>query len=59
MRFHNFLAILRTSLTFACLLVTGDCCCSKLLIASTFTRGNEIFMVCELLVKPSASIVVS
>ena len=32
---------------------------SKLLIASTFTRGNQIFMVCELIVNPSASIVVS
>ena len=31
---------------------------SKLLIASTFTRGNQIFMVCELIVNPSASIVV-
>ena len=58
-RFHSFPAILRTSLTFACLVITGHCSFSNLFIASTMSRENEILMVCELIVNPSASIAVS
>ena len=56
-RFHTFPAILRTSLTFACLRSTGHCSRSGLFIASTLLRGSEILNVCELIVNPRASIV--
>ena len=44
-RFHNFTAIPRTSLTFACLRSAGHCSRSDLFIASTFLRGN-VFLMC-------------
>lgn len=42
-RFHTLPALLRTFLTFRCLRSTGHCSRSNLLIASTFSCGNEIF----------------
>ena len=57
--FHNFPAILRISQTFACLRFRGHCSRSNPVYASTFPLGNEILMVCELIVNPKASIVVS
>ena len=58
-RFRNFLAMLRTSLTFACVRFTGHYSRSNLFTASTFSRGNEILLVWKLIVNPRASIVVS
>ena len=47
MKFHNFPAIVKTSLTFACLQSTGQC-----------SHGNDIFIAYKLIVIPGASIVV-
>ena len=59
MRFHSLPATLSTSFTLAYRLLAGHWSNNSLLIASVFSRGYEIVRVCELTVKPNASIVVS
>ena len=58
-RFHNFPATQRTSLADSGLLLTGHWSCSSLFISLALSRGNEILIVCELIVNPNVSIVES
>ena len=59
MSFHNFPATLTTSRGDARLVLNGHRSRSNFFIFLAFPRGNEILIVCELIMNPNAPIVES